>query len=104
MQGLDLGSAGNDQVTAVGSGPIGNFTVIPNIENGDVGVFSWLDRSLGVLELEGTGGVNSRGSDRLGGRHLHLRAGERQNKRHARNRRRAGIEVSREGKRYATIN
>jgi len=72
---------------------IGNFAVIIHIERGEVGELANFERTDAVVAAEGIRGVDCGGGNGFGGRHAHLRASERQNRRHGKRGAGAGIEI-----------
>ena len=68
--------------TAAHTEPVSQFPIILRVEDCDVGVFAGLKAPLARLQMKRARAVVGGGSDRLGGRHLHVSTGRRQYERH----------------------
>jgi hypothetical protein len=70
-----------------------NFAVIGHVKGRQISILANIERSDAIVQAERIGGINRRGSDAFGGRHAHLRAGERKNHGHADGRAGAWVEI-----------
>src|SRR5271156_20894 len=72
---------------------IRDFAVVGHVKGGQVSIFANFERAHAIVPAQRVGRINGRGGDRFGGRHAPLRAGERENHRHAERGARAGVVI-----------
>ena len=97
---VDDGSALHRQAAKIHTKIIRNFAVVGHVKRREVGIFANLERADAIVLAKGIGGINGRGGDGLGGSHAHLRAGEREDHRHAERGTGAGIEIGGQCRRW----
>ena len=90
---LGTHSAFHSEAAKVHAKIIRDFAVVGHVKGGQVCILANFKRADAIVHAQRVGGINRGGCDGFGGRHAHLRAGERQNHGHAQRGTCAGIEV-----------
>src|SRR5271167_4983199 len=90
---VDYDAAFHGEGAKVHTKIIRDFAVVGHVKGGDVRILANFERAGAIVRAQRIGGVNGCSADGFGGRHAHLRTGQRQNHGHAQRGAGAGIEI-----------